>query len=58
MMCKKCSGICGGLMLLAGLAFLLVDLGVWTFRGISWWTVVFLLGGLAGVGMKKCMDCK
>ncbi len=57
MMCNKCSGIMGGLLLLAGLAFLLADIGLWTFWGVSWWTVLFLLFGFAKVSKGKCHDC-
>ncbi|MBT4446724.1 hypothetical protein HOA92_05250 [archaeon] len=57
MMCNKCSGLMGGLLLLAGLAFLLVDIGVWAFWGVSWFTVVFLLLGFAKVAKGKCPDC-
>ena len=57
MMCNKCSGLFGGLLLLAGLAFLLVDIGVWTFWGVSWFSVAFLLVGFAKVAKGKCLDC-
>ena len=56
--CKKCQMVCGVLMLLAGLAFLLVDLGMWTFWNIQWWTVLFLLWGVGGIAMRCCPDCQ
>lgn len=41
----------GWLWLIAGILFLLADLGVFDW-GISWWTVVFIVMGL-GAFMKK-----
>ena len=54
--CPKCTKVCGGLMLLLGLAFLSVDLAMWDFWGVSWWTAVLLL---LAVGKLKgpCKDC-
>lgn len=40
-LCKGCSIIA----LIAGLLFLLQDLGIWNFWNISWYTVGFLLLG-------------
>ncbi len=57
MMCNKCEAMTGSLLLLFGLAFLLVDLGVWAFWGIQWYTVVFLLAGLVAICMGKCPHC-
>jgi len=45
-------------LLLLGLAFLLVDLGVWTFWGVKWWTALILLAGISKLGMCHCKDCK
>jgi len=55
--CVKCCKVGGTLFLAAGLLFLLQDLNVWTFWGLNWWTVAFLLVGLAKVGMAHCKDC-
>jgi len=47
------------MMLLAlGVIFLLGDLNIWNFWGISWWTALFLLGGVGHVAMSKCPDCQ
>ena len=56
--CSKCMGICGVLLLLIGVAFLLVDLGKWTFWNISWYTIVFLLAGIGHIGMSTCKSCQ
>ena len=56
--CKKCQGICAVSMLVAGFLFLLKDLGYWTFWGIEWYTVLFLLLGVGALGMKSCPDCQ
>jgi hypothetical protein len=55
--CNKCKGTGGLLLLLAGILFLLVDLGIWSFWGIQWWTVLFILWGLGSFCMTKCSDC-
>ena len=55
--CRKCMGICGGLFLVFGLLFLLQDLGVWDFWGISWYTVLFVLMGAGGLAQRTCDDC-
>ena len=57
-MCKKCSMICGALFLVAGILFLLKDLGNWDFWGLNWWTVVLLVTGVAGLASSKCADCQ
>ncbi|HLC33288.1 MAG TPA: hypothetical protein VJJ82_05665 [Candidatus Nanoarchaeia archaeon] len=56
--CKKCSTFGGVLMLLAGILFLLRDLQVWNFWGISWWTVLFILWGAGSLGASSCADCQ
>jgi len=55
--CKKCMGLTGILLLLLGIAFLLVDLGVWSFWGLKWWTAIFLLFGLKMLCASKCKEC-
>jgi len=56
--CKKCMGMCGFLMLLFGVLFLLQDLSIWNFWNINWWTVAFLLMGMTSLAMKSCSDCQ
>ena len=56
--CKKCSGICGWLLLIAGLLFLLKDIGLANWWNISGWSIVFLLAGIAHIGMGHCRDCQ
>ena len=56
-MCGRCSRVTAGLLLLAGLLFLLVDFGVWGFWGVSWWTAAFLIVGLTHFATSKCDDC-
>ena len=56
--CRKCQGICGALMLVAGVVFLLKDLNVWPGWKINWWTVMFLLMGIGGLAMRSCPDCQ
>lgn len=41
----KC-GMCGWLVLLVGVLFLLQDLGYWDLWGLHWWTVLTLLAGV------------
>lgn len=38
--------VCGVILLIVGILFLLVDLGKWNFWNIQWWTVLFLLWGI------------
>jgi hypothetical protein len=38
--------VCGVILLIIGILFLLVDLGKWNFWNIQWWTVLFLLWGI------------
>jgi len=58
MHCDKCSKFCGVIVLVLGALFLLVDLGMWDFWGIKWWTVLFLLLGIGMLGKGTCEDCK
>ena len=57
-MCKKCMTICGGLLLVLGVLFLLRDLNIWNFWNISWYTAVLIVGGVAHIGSSKCPDCQ
>lgn len=47
--CAVCgTGVCKGcslIALVAGILFLLQDLRIWNFWGISWYTIAFLLVG-------------
>ena len=52
-MCK-CMAWGGVLWIIAGILLLLQDLGVWAFWNISWYTVVFILGGIMVLGMSCC----
>lgn len=55
--CNKCGKLSGILVLLIGIAFALVDWGVWNFWNLEWWTVAFLLAGLFMLAMGSCPDC-
>lgn len=48
----------GIIFLVLGLLFLLVDVGVWNFFGIKWWTVLFILMGLMTLCKNSCPDCQ
>jgi hypothetical protein len=48
----------GLLLLLAGVLFLLQDLGKWTFWGLNWYTVAFLMFGIKKLSCSCCKDCK
>ena len=50
-MAKNCPGWLAWITLIAGVLYLLADLGVFNW-GISWWTAAFVLLGLWGVSMK------
>ena len=53
--CKQHSGI--GLLII-GIAYLLVDLGVWTAWGVSFWTTLTIYVALAMFLSTLCADCK
>ena len=55
--CSKCNRMSGLLLIIFGLVFLLVDLHVWTFWGINWWSVLFILVGVVSCAMSMCADC-
>ena len=45
---------CATLAVIAGILFLLQDLAIWDFWGISWYTVGFLIIGLGSLkGLKQ-----
>ncbi|NQU99020.1 hypothetical protein HQ533_06180 [Candidatus Woesearchaeota archaeon] len=50
--------LCGVVLLILGILFLLGDLAVWNFWNIQWWTVAFLFGGLAALCTGGCPMCK
>jgi len=56
-MCGKCGKLFAFLIVLAGVLFLLQDLAVWSFWNLSWYTVVFILFGLAHFCMGYCPEC-
>ena len=56
--CGKCSGINAFVFLLIGVLFLLQDLGTWAFWGLSWYTVLFVWLGIAGLCMRSCAECR
>jgi hypothetical protein len=56
-MCPKCTKITGLLFLLAGLLLLLKDVGVWSFWGLEWATVLFIILGLVFFAKSSCPDC-
>lgn len=58
MCCEKCTKILGVLLLVIGVLFLLKDIGVWSFWGLSGVTVLVLLAGLVGLCSGGCPDCK
>ncbi|MBI2139757.1 hypothetical protein HYU14_02445 [Candidatus Woesearchaeota archaeon] len=55
--CRKCMGVSGAIFLVLGLLFLLVDLGIWDFWGIQWWSAVLIVLGIGKLAMKTCPDC-
>ena len=56
--CQKCHKVTAGLLLVAGILFLLVDMGIWSFWNLSWWTVLLIIVGLTGCAKSCCSDCK
>jgi len=55
--CKKCNSLCGVLVLIAGVLFLLRDLNIWDFWNVQWFTVVFLLWGFGSMAGNSCPEC-
>ena len=58
MMCNKCSGITGTIVLIVGILFLLRDFNVWGFWGVSWWSAAFVIFGIAKLCSRSCADCQ
>ena len=58
MLCDKCCKMCGVVVLVLGVLFLLQDLAVWNFWNISWYTAAFILVGLGGFCKTSCPSCK
>mgnify|MGYP001557950142 CR=1 len=56
--CNKCMGVCGSILLILGILFLLRDLNVWDFWNIQWWSALLIVFGLGHLCMKKCPDCQ
>ena len=56
--CRKCMTVTGVAFLVLGLIFLLVDLEMWDFFGIQWWTALLIYLGVASLAMSKCPDCQ
>ena len=56
--CKKCMKIGGAVFLALGLLFLLEDLNVWDFWGVSWYTALFVAVGVGHLGSSHCPDCE
>ena len=42
-----CDKWVGWVVLILGILFLLRDFNVWNFWNISWWTAMFVVGGVA-----------
>jgi|TARA_Y100000031_G_C8198337_1_gene374905 membrane-bound ClpP family serine protease len=57
-MCPKCTKVSAILLLALGVLFLLVDLAVWDFWNIQWWTAAFLLVGVVKLAHTSCPDCR
>lgn len=57
-LCEKCSKLCGALLLVFALLFLLRDLNIWDFWNIQFWTVGFALLGFACFGKCCCPECR
>jgi len=58
MCCNKCLKMHGGLLLVFGILFLIRDLTGWGFWGINWWTIAFILAGLAAGCTAGCPMCR
>ena len=57
-MCNKCGKMCGVLLLVFGVLFLLQDLNIWNYWGINWYSIAFLLLGFAMLGNSGCKSCQ
>lgn len=44
--------------MLAGLGFLFQDWKSWSFWGLSWYSVLFVILGVTGLGVAHCKDCQ
>jgi hypothetical protein len=55
--CKKCGTHCAIIFLVLGVLFLLRDLNVWDFWGISWWTALLIVMGGGALLGRNCPDC-
>jgi hypothetical protein len=49
--------ISGVVFLILGALFLLVDLGVWDFWNIQWWSALFIFVGVGALAKRSCPDC-
>lgn len=58
LMCKKCKMITGGLFLVAGLLYVLTDIGVVSFWNINWWSSLFVVFGITQFASSTCKDCQ
>jgi len=56
-MCGKCSGVSAWLFLIFGVLFLLRDFGIWDVWGITAWSALFIIVGLAFWSGGHCKDC-
>ena len=56
--CSKCMKLAGASFLVLGILFLLRDLNIWDFWGISWWTALFVVWGIGAIGSSQCPECK
>ena len=48
----------GWSFLVLGVLFLLQDLNWWNFWGISWYTALFVVVGVAHIGSAGCKECR
>jgi len=56
--CSKCMKMGGASLLVLGIIFLLVDLSIWDFWNISWWTALFAVMGIGTLGSANCRECR
>ena len=57
-MCEKCYKLSGVLLLVVTVLLVLQDLAVWDVGGLSWYTLLAILGTLSMLGSGMCKDCK